>query len=134
MWLEYVKKYREENGNTPLKTIAEDYRAKGFGKPKVEKPPALKASELRVKLIQLGYDLSKPTETGKKSLKMKEMKAILTAHGKEKIEVVEPEAPPLPKVKTVRKPKVIQEEPVNMGEEVLQPPQEKKTKKNKSIK
>ena len=128
MWLEYVKTYRAEHGNTPLKIIAEDYRSKGFGKPKVEKPPALKASELRVKLIQLGYDL-KPADR-KKSLKMKEMKAILTAHGKEKIEVVECESPPLPKVKTTRKPKVVQEEPVNMGEvEVPQVKEIKKTKK-----
>jgi hypothetical protein len=122
MWLEYVKKYKEENGNTPLKTIAEDYRAKGFGKPKVPKPPALKACELRVKLVQLGYDLCKPAvnkagKDYKKSLTVKEMKAMLTAHEnkpKEKVEVAE--SPPLPEVKKAKKPKVAPEEPVKMGE------------------
>jgi hypothetical protein len=121
MWLEYVKKYREENGNTPLKTIAEDYRAKGFGKPKVPKPPALKACELRVKLVQLGYDLCKPAvnkagKEYKKSLTVKEMKAMLTAHQpKEKVEAV-PESPPLPEVKKAKKPKATSEAPVKMGE------------------
>ena len=122
MWLEYVKKYREETGNTPLKTIAEDYRAKGFGKPKVPKPPALKACELRVKLVQLGYDLCKPAvnkagKDYKKSLTVKEMKVLLTAHEnklKEKVEV--PEPTPLPEVKKAKKPKVAPEEPVKMGE------------------
>ena len=121
MWLEYVKKYKEEHGNTPLKIIAEDYRAKGFGKPKVPKPPALKACELRVKLVQLGYDLCKPAvnkagKDYKKSLTVKEMKALLTAHQpKEKVEVVA-ESPPLPEVKKVKKTKVAPEEPVKMGD------------------
>lgn len=132
MWLEYVKKYREENGNTPLKTIAEDYRAKGFGKPKVPKvpkapkapkapkvpkQPAPKACELRVKLVQLGYDLCKPavSKSGKdtkRALTVKEMKELLTEHHEKKIESVISESPPLPKVKTAKKPKVAPEAPI----------------------